>query len=380
MKFSDIAGHNEAKEALRLMVKNNKIPHAILFSGISGIGKYRLARAFAQYIHCRNKTDGEPCGKCPSCLQHQKLNNPDIHFVFPIMKRDGALVSKDYFDKWKEYIGNMSYMPPEKWNEYINAGNSQPAIMVSESEDIIYRASLSPYQENYKIFLIWQPEKLRIEAANKLLKIIEEPYEDTIFLLVSNDSSKILPTVFSRTYRINLSPLDIDSISEYLITQKGIDEREARTAARISEGSMAKAEELVCFPDESYVFIETFKRIMRTAYSCNIRELKEIADSLAAWGREKCVRFLNYFSRMLRENFIYNLRMPQLNLMTHEEEEFSVKFAPFIHTANVETMTDASDEAAAHIERNANAKIVLFDFLLIIARCIRIPKNKPHIK
>ncbi len=208
MKFSEIAGHNETIRALRSIVDAGKIPHAIMLSGISGIGKFRLARALAQYIHCQNHVNGDSCGVCPSCKQHQNLNNPDIHFIYPVIKRDGILISKDLADCWKEMMTEWSYMPPEKWNEIIQAGNSRPAIYVTESEDIIARASLSAYQENFKIFLMWLPEKMRPEAANKLLKIIEEPYDDTIFILVSNDDSKVLPTIFSRTngFISSLSP------------------------------------------------------------------------------------------------------------------------------------------------------------------------------
>ena len=214
MKFSDIIGHKKEIKSLREIVDSGNIPHALLFCGKQGIGKVRVARAFSQYVHCRNRINGEPCGVCPSCVQENLFNNPDTHYVYPVVKKDGVLVSQDILETWREMNQNYSYMPKEIWNSLIKAGNSQPAIFVSESDDIISKSSLSNYQENYKIFIIWQPEKMRVEAANKLLKIIEEPFEDTIFILVSNEPEKILPTIFSRTQRINFKPLSQSEIAE----------------------------------------------------------------------------------------------------------------------------------------------------------------------
>lgn len=374
MKFSDIAGHKETIDALRSTVDSGRIPHAILLSGISGIGKFRLARAFAQYVHCRHRHDGDSCGVCPSCLQHQKHNNPDIHFIYPVVKRDGAQVSTDFIDQWKTMLSEWSYMPPEKWNEIIQAGNSQPAIFVNESEDIISRVSLSAYQENYKIFLIWLPEKLRPEAANKLLKVIEEPFEDTLFILVSNDDSRLLPTIFSRTQRFNMRPLADSDISDHLMLNRGIDPAIAEAAARIAEGSMGKAEQLACHPDEIMEFSALFKETMRMAYALKARELRIISESCASMGREKLIRFLSYCSRMIRENFIYNMKMPQISLMTPDEESFSIRFSPFIHEGNVEGLDSEIARASADIERNANAKIVMFDLLLLLSQWVRMPK------
>ena len=146
MKFSDIPGHTSIINSLKDLADCGKVPHAILFSGISGIGKMLTARAFAQYLHCKNRQNGEPCGVCSSCVQHQKHNNPDLHYIYPIIKKDGALISKDLIEPWRDMLDNYSFMPPEKWNELIKAGNSQPAIFVNESEYIFSRVSLSAYQ------------------------------------------------------------------------------------------------------------------------------------------------------------------------------------------------------------------------------------------
>lgn len=372
MKFAEIAGHQDTIDSLRSIVDSERIPHAILLSGISGIGKMRLARALAQYIHCHNRKNGDACGVCPSCLQHQNFNNPDLHFSYPILKKDYKNpLSTDFIDQWKEMLSEWSYMPPEKWNEILQAGNSQPTIYVGESEDIIAKAALSPFQEDYKIFIIWQPEKLRPETANKLLKVIEEPFEDTIFILVSNDDSKLLPTIFSRTQRFNLHPLSEDEIETFLRKKLYVREDMAESAARLAEGSMGKAEEIACHPEELLEFSSLFKETMRMAYALKADRLKQMSEDMAAMGREKLQRFLNYCGRMVRENFIYNMSIPVLSLMTPEEEEFSRKFSPFIHAGNVEMLTKEIGRAQRDIERNANAKIVMFDLMLLISQWVR---------
>lgn len=374
MRFADIAGHESTIEALRQIADSGRIPHAILLNGISGIGKMRLARAFSQYVHCSNRKDGDSCGVCPSCLQHKNFNNPDMHYIYPVLKKEKMQVSSDYAEQWKEMLTEWSYMPPEKWNDILQVGNSQPYIYVPESEDIIAKSSLSAFQENYKIFLIWLPERLRLEAANKLLKVIEEPFEDTIFILVSNDDSKLLPTIFSRTQRFNLRPLSEENISSHLVRHKGVSRNVASSASHIAEGSMGKAESLACHPDELLEFSDLFKEIMRNAYALKARNMKILSEKCAGMGREKIMRFLGYANRMVRENFMFNLRMPQISLLTPEEEQFSEKFARFIHEGNVEKLQQELSRASSDIERNANAKIVLFDLMLLLSQAIRTPK------
>lgn len=374
MRFKDITGHRDIIQSLVKMADSGKLPHAFLFSGIPGVGKMRVARAFSQYIHCKNRANGDSCGVCPSCLQHQKYNNPDLHFIYPILKKEGALISKDMIEPWREMLETYSYMPPEKWNELIKAGNSQPLIYVDDSEDIVSRASLSSFQENYKIFIIWLPEKLRLEAANKLLKVIEEPFEDTIFILVSNNESKILPTILSRTQRFNFKPLSTYELTE-MLKDKGVSPAMAADAARIAQGSLQKAEEIACHPEELQEFSDLFKDMMRAAYALKAKTLKEISETTAAFGREKLIRFLEYCSRMVRENYIYNLGIPDLVMMTEDESNFSARFAPFIHEGNVEQLDEEIARAQRDIERNGNSKIVMYDLFLLFSRLVRKPKS-----
>lgn len=372
MKFSEVTGHDKIKAELRDMADSGRIPHALMFSGMPGIGKMRLARAFAQYIHCRHHENGDSCGKCPSCVQHQTLNNPDMHYAFPIIKISGKpTYCSDWSAQWRKMLDEWSYMPQEKWNEIMDIGSSQPRIFVTESEQIINKASLSAYKEDMKIFLIWLPESMQPETSNKLLKIIEEPFSDTLFILVSNNDAAVLPTISSRTRRINMKPLSEEEIGSWLMRERGLDEATASQVASRAEGSISLAEQIACHPGELREFGDAFRSLMRFCYNAQMANLRKLSDDLAAYGRRKLIRFLEYCNSQVRENFIYNLRMPALVSMSHEEETFSSRFAPFIHAENVEEMTLTFDRAATDIARNCNSRIVIYDVAMICASLLR---------
>lgn len=368
MKFSDIPGHRRLKETLRQLADSGEMPHAIMLGGPSGIGKMSIARAFMQYAHCRSPRDGEPCGECDSCRQHQGFNHPDVHFIYPIVKNKAQKIeeSEDRIGEWRRMLEENPWMQPERWQEILDAGNSQPIIYVSDADNILRTEAYSSFTSKYKFFVIWLPEKLQPAAANKLLKVIEEPTEGTVFLLVSNNESAVLPTIYSRTRRFSLHPVDEDEMIPYLCRKYGFDENTARQTARLSEGRMAKAEELALHSGERGEFGILFQNIMRAAYGKKPATLREIGDKASGMGREKLRRFLDYMCTMARENFIYNLKLQQLRMMTPEEEAFSTKFSPYIHHGNVEEIVSRIQEASSHIERNGNSKLILFSLFLYI--------------
>lgn len=365
MKFSDIPAHESAKDRIRQMVDSNRIPHALLLEGPAGIGKFALARATAQYIHCENRHDGDSCGVCPSCLQHQSFNHIDTHFIFPIVKKKSGspAYSDDYIEEWKQFLTGDSYMDFQEWTTYLNS-KTQPVIYVDDSNNIIQKLSYTSHSSKYKIVLLWLPERLHIAAANKLLKQIEEPLGDTLFLMVSNNSKDILPTIYSRVQRIEMKRLPDDVIAGNLTGSYGLDSKDALAIAHLAEGDMIRARGLLNQSSESHHFFELFMSLMRLAYQRKVKELKAWASDIAALGRETDLRFLEYCSRLIRENFIMNLRVSDLNYMTREEASFGVNFARFINERNVLKINDELDRAVTDIAGNGNAKIVLFDMAI----------------
>lgn len=362
MKFSDIPFHAEAKEKIRHMIDSGHIPHALLIEGPEGIGKFALARAAAQYLHCENRQNGDSCGKCPACLQHKTFNHIDTHFIFPVVKKDR--ISDDYINEWHEFLDESPFMDFKKWMSYLDSPNTQPAIYVKESEDIIHKLSFTSHRSRHKVVLMWLPERLRIEAANKLLKQIEEPFSDTIFILVSNNSAEILPTIYSRTQRVVLRRLSDLEIAEYMTDRYQVSHEDAVALSHLAEGNLLKAQELITLNSESKKFLALFIELMRKAYQRDVKALKTWATDVAALGREQELRLLAYCMRLIRENFIYNLHVPSLNYLVQEEKAFSVNFARFVNERNVVQLMNELNQASIDIAGNANGKIVLFDLAL----------------
>ena len=366
MYFKDIIGQEEAKERLIQNVKEGKIAHAQLFCGGQGIGKLPLAIAYARYLSCQNPNDKDACGKCPNCVKFDKLAHPDLHFVFPVVKKKSSkeTVSDDYLPEWRELLKDTPYFNLPMWLQAMGTENQQALIYVKESDEIIRKLSLKSSQGGYKIMIIWMPEKMNTECSNKLLKLLEEPPAQTLFLLVSEEPDALLTTIQSRTQRIQLHGIQEEAIATQLVQRYGVQQEDAVHIAHLSAGNFLKALETIHLNEDSKQFFELFVNLMRLAYQRKIREMKQWSETLAAMGREKQKNFLNYSQQMLRENFIYNFQQPELNYMTEAENKFSANFARFINERNVIPIMDELSAAERDIEQNVNAKIVFFDFAL----------------
>lgn len=374
MKFSDIQGHDDVKRQLVDMVDSNRIPHALLLEGKSGIGKMMLARALAQYIHCPNRSNGDSCGVCPSCIQHQTFNHIDTHFAFPVIKikgRSGGVISDDWIDQWRQFLSDSPYMDMNLWVEMLGNVNAQPQIFVDESGALIRKLNLTSHASRFKIVLLWLPERMNEPCANKLLKLLEEPHDDTLFILVSNEPAKILPTIYSRLRRVEVKRLPDDTVAAYLENKYSVDTEAAGGISRLAEGSILEAVRRLSTSDESRQFLEMYMSLMRLSYQKKVGALRKWSNEVADFGREKCCRFMEYCERLTGENYIYNLRDPRLVMIDHEESRFSANFARFINERNVEKLRTLFIDARRDIAGNANAKIVLFDVAVSIILCLK---------
>lgn len=374
MFFKDIVGQSEVKERLVISARKGLIPHAQLFCGPEGVGKFPLALAYAQYLNCENPTDNDSCGKCASCVKYAHLTHPDLHFVFPIVKKAAKKkeVCDDYIADWREFVKQHNYyFNLTQWLDHIDAENSQGLIYAKESEEILRKLSLRIYEAKYKIMIIWLPEKMHESCANKLLKIIEEPTDNTIFLLVSDTPDNIITTIQSRCQRINVHGVAESDIVQALESEYNILPDDATTVAHLSKGSYLKAVETISLNEEHKFFFNLFVQMMRASYARNIKEIKTIGNELAAIGRENQKSFLIYSQRMVREYFVSNLHQPEITYLAQDEANFGIRFAPFINERNIVGFMDELALAERHIEQNVNAKMVFFDLCLKITMLIK---------
>lgn len=372
MRFSDILGNERAVEQVRALIDNERLPHALLLHGEPGVPKLALARAMAQYLHCENRTDGEPCGVCPSCRQHESFNHTDTFYSFPFIKKEEDSNCDDFMPEWRDFLKECPVVEDyQLWLQLLKNDNSQPHILVKESENIVRKMNMSSFVSKYKVLIMWLPEKMREDCANKLLKLIEEPFDDCKFILVSDNPKEILPTIFSRTQRIELPRPAMTTVAGYLANRYGIGQEDAMAIAASADGNVCHAEHLLQADNENHEFHLKFIELMRLAYMRELAKLKVWSEEIAAMKREKARRFLAYAARQVRENYISNLHIGDLNYMTGEERQFSVKFAPFINEGNIERLLDEFTRADLEIQGNGNAKIILFDMAIKITILIK---------
>lgn len=364
MKFNDVIGQKEAKQRLMQMYGENRLPHAIMLCGPSGCGKMALALAFACHI-LRGGTEED--GKGEAMLA--KMEHPDLHFTYPTIKRPGMgsehkPVSDDFAAEWHSMIMQSPYFTMDRWMRTIGAENQQAIITAGESDELTRKLSLKSSQGGYKISVIWLPERMNIECANKLLKMIEEPPSHTLFIMVCNEPEKLLETIRSRTQTVRVRKIDEESIRKALIERRSISEDAAGRIARMANGDWTKAVELTETGSENDLFLDMFQSLMRLAYMRRIKDLKRWSETMQGLGREKQKRFLEYFLRLIRENFMYNFQCPELTYMSQREEDFAHNFARFVNENNIIPINELANRAIRDIGQNANGKIVFFDMAL----------------
>lgn len=373
--FKAVIGQEEVKRTLISEADGGRLPHALMLTGPEGCGKMPMALAFARYLCCMTKSaEGQDaCGTCLSCRQWEQLIHPDVHFVFPIVANKARKKENcdDWIPAWREMLLNNLYFTYTDWIQQMEVENSQPVIYTRESDNIQRKLSLKSVQGGWRIVIIWLPEKMQEAGANKMLKLLEEPPAQTMFLLVSEEPQKVLGTILSRVQRINMPRLKDEEISQALHLRLGVEKEESMMVARMANGSYSKALETISTGDGSSELFQQITSLMRLAWSRKVKEMKAWSEEMADWGRERQKDFLLYAQRMIRESFTSNLHCAELNYMNREEQQFTSRFAPFVSERNAMGIMNELQEAQVHIEQNVNAKMVFFDLILQLTVLIK---------
>lgn len=371
MLFKHILGHDDTKRALIRSVQNNHVAHAQLFDGPIGGAGIALAWAFATYVNCEDKQPDDACGRCASCAKMQKLVHPDVYHIFPLPRtpKEGEDLLRDLTPKWRAFLDEYPYRTLPEWLAYINStGNQQGIIPIKESRSIIGKLSLKAFEGEFKIMLFWQPELLNVQAANALLKILEEPPEKTLFLIVSSQSDKLLTTIISRTQRVAIRAFTDEEVTMYL-TQKGIDSRRARQIAYLCEGNLSEAMRLTQeTEDDRHAW---FANWMRKCYSRDFATLVKLADEFDTLGKEKQKGIFDYTLNLFRDLFLWQNGVEELLRLQDDELNFVQKFGKAMNPDSIEPLIQEITDGYYHLERNARAKVLFLDISLTAARIMR---------
>jgi DNA polymerase-3 subunit delta' len=375
MKFSNIPGQKEIIQKLVSTVTRERVSHAQLFTGPEGCGSLALALAYAQFVSCENRQQADSCGACKSCVKYEKYIHPDLHFVFPVIKdkKYSEPISDYYIEQWRDFLGQSPFFTVNKWLDSIEVGNAQGLIFASEASEIIRKLSLKSYESDFKIMIIWLPERMHLSTANKLLKLIEEPPEKTLFLLVSDEPDKVIPTILSRCQLVKIPSFRPGALKAYIKDKFHFDEIRTGDISRVANGNIIRAIELSEDESSSRVNLEHFKNLMRYVWKRDILSLVAWSEELAAIGREPQKSFISYSLRLVRENLMLTLDQMKNSIvyLTDEESKFSANFHPFINHDNITPFTEELNLAYAHIEANGNAKVVFLDLALKLTKLIK---------
>lgn len=374
MYFDDIAGQEAIKRRLTAMADEGRIAHALLFAGAEGTGALPLAIAFAQYINCTgSRSGGKACGQCPSCVKYDRLVHPDLHFVFPIITSGPESKCDDDLKAWRQQLAEQPYFGLKQWTERLG-GSKAAVIPVTAAQAVMEKLSLKTYEARHKVMIIWLPEKMNESASNKLLKILEEPPAGTVFILVSEQTYGILPTILSRTQALRIPAIDDEAMAAELAARHHMEPDAARRTAHVAQGNMVKAIELATGGGTADENLELFMRLMRTCYTRKVPDIIALSDDLARLSRDGLRNWLTYCLHMLRENFVAGLGESRISYMTDAEAAFSERFAAFVHIGNVEEMAREINLAIAQTEQNGNARIITTDLMLKLTVLLLAPR------
>lgn len=379
MLFQEILGHEHIKKHLTQSVDNGRIPHAQLFVGPEGCGTLPMAIAYAQYILCKNVA-GENTGGNASCnLKFKSFSHPDLHFAFPVTTSDKVKskpVSGFYLEEWRQLLSQQPYGNLYDWYQLLGVDNKQGLISVNEAHEIVKSLSLKAFEGGYKVMLIWMADKMNIDAANKLLKLIEEPPEKTIFILITEDEEQIITTIKSRCQIVHFPPLPEEVIVKGLVRDFEIDDNIAIKIAHQANGNYNKACDLVYHDTEDSQFEDWFIFWIRAAFKAKgnksaIHDLISWSEEIAKKGRETQKQFLHYCLGFFRQALLMNYNAENLVYLETKTDNFKLEnFAPFVHGGNIMDISEELQDAIYHIERNGNSKIILTDLSIKLTRLL----------
>jgi len=359
MKFADIPGHDPLKKNLLDMVAANRLSHALLFTGPEGNGAAALARAMGQFLLCDNPSTNDSCGICPSCVKCQTVQHPDFHFSFPAITKTEQ-DADDFYTIWRQMLLETPFFDKLEWADYLEADNKQLLLPVKEARSILEKLSLTPYMGGHKILLLWMPELMNEWAANALLKVLEEPPEGTVFLVVTHDPERVLVTIKSRCQTVKVNPYSTDGLTQHLI-KTGVAPEMALRCAALAEGSLSEALRLGQGIEANARFLSLFIQFSRAAYKGSISDIASAVNELHELGREDQKQFISYSLHLLRQALMLNYNAPDLAHLNEQEEAFMLKFSPFINHLNIVAMTQEFNKAYRDISGNVFGRIVFMD-------------------
>jgi DNA polymerase-3 subunit delta' len=379
MQFSEILGQEHIKSHLTKSADLGRIPHAQLFVGPEGSGTLPMAIAYAQYIICSNQ-NAENTGSNEACnIKFQKTSHPDLHFIYPTVSTDEVKTkpkSIDFITEWRQFLEHNPYGSLFDWYQMLGVKNKQGEIRVDDAQEILKSLALKSYEGGYKIMIIWMADKLNIAASNKLLKLLEEPTDRTVFILISENEEDIIQTIRSRCQVLHFNGLSEKVIAEALVSKENIESKTAVKIAHQAQGNFNKALQLLQPDSESVFFEKWFVDWVRAAFRAKgnaaaIQDLIQWSEQIAGLGRETQKKFLHFCIDMFRQALLLNYQTPSLVYMEPQVEKFKLEnFAPFVNGNNINDIFKELSEAMYHIERNGNAKIILTDLSIKLTRLI----------
>jgi len=369
MQFRDIVGQDAVKQRLLSSVKENRVSHAQLFLGPEGSGSLPLAVAYGQYLSCEDKQPDDSCGVCSSCRKYQKLMHPDLHFSYPFFAKHKEDTAITFIEQWREAFLNNPYLNLDTWREYLDAENKQANINIAECHQIIKKLSFKPFESPYKVLILWLPEYLDKEG-NALLKIIEEPQPNTLFLLVAQNQDQILNTILSRTQLIKIPRLSYNDIKDYLVEKHNQTEEAAAGIAYLCDGNLSEA--LTMLQQDNNGYHGLFVNWLRLCFANKGIEMMRLVEQLSKLGRENQKNFLRYGINFLRECCLVLSGAASLVHLPTAELETAQKMTNVMDIQQAQDIITELEKAHYHVERNANPKILFLDVSLQIIKILNL--------